>query len=1180
MRFPVTILWLTLWTMCVAQDCQEPPPRKDSEILLGSWHDESYQEGTQATYKCRPGFRTLGTITMTCRSGKWVSNNPSRICRKKPCGHPGDTPFGSFQLTVGEEFEYGAKVVYTCAQGYQLIGAVNYRECEPEGWTNNIPICEVVKCLPVTEPENGRVISGALEPGQEYSFGQVVKFECNSRFVLDGPKEIHCSADGSWSGEIPRCMEISCKLPQVINGKPLSTKGIFKENERLQYKCDKGYEYHERGDTTCTKFGWSPSPSCKEVVCNPPYIANGVFSPQRITHRADDKITYQCKNDFYPATKGNEIRCTSNGWVPTPRCSLKPCDFPEIKHGYLHNEERHKPYFPVEIGKYYYYSCHNGFVTDSQSSWDYLTCTKEGWSPKVPCRRKCYLYQVENGYSPGSGRYYFEGDSVNVKCNRDYSLQNGHSTITCTEQDWSPPPRCIRVKTCSKVDVNIENGFLSKSQHTYPVNNKAEYKCKSGFITADGKTSGNITCLENGWSTHPICIKSCDIPAFENSRAKNNGTWFKLNDKLDYECSDGYENTAGKATGSIVCGKDGWSDTPTCYERKCSVPTLTSGVNALPKEETYKIGDILTFSCRMKSNAIVGADSIQCYHFGWSPNPPLCKEHVKSCGPPPQLSNGQVKEETKEYAHNDVVEYDCNPKFLLKGSKKIRCVDGEWTTLPVCVEEKKTCRDIPVLEHGEALSPEPPYHHGDSVELRCTESFTMIGHGTITCLSGMWTQLPQCVERTKSLCPPPPQIPNSQDMTTTVNYQDGEKFSILCQENYIIQEKDEIVCKDGKWQSVPRCVEKISCAIPPHIENGGINSARTSYSSNQPSEIRYPHGTKLTYICEDGFQLSEEDGITCYMGKWSSPPHCVGLPCHPPPLIDQGVFSPVLDSYQHGEEVTYSCTEDFGIDGPETIKCYGGKWSTLPECKSTDCLELPTFPNAVLINPEKASYKSGEHIEYKCNQHFKLDGSNIVKCIKSKWKGSPTCKDISCGSPPTVKNAVISKQMARYPPGERVRYECNEPYHLYGEEEVMCLDGTWTEPPQCKDLEGKCGPPPPIENGDTTSFSLTEYAKGSSVEYQCQSYYVLEGNRFITCRDGQWSQPPKCLDACTVSKEEMEKHNIKLKWKRNQKLYSKANDTVEFECKWGYREETSRDSFRVICQEGKIKYPRCKRYFS
>lgn len=64
----------------------------------------------------------------------------------------------------------------------------------------------VVKCLPVTDPENGRVISGALGPDQEYSFGQVIRFECDPGFKLEGPKEIHCSENGAWSGEKPSCV--------------------------------------------------------------------------------------------------------------------------------------------------------------------------------------------------------------------------------------------------------------------------------------------------------------------------------------------------------------------------------------------------------------------------------------------------------------------------------------------------------------------------------------------------------------------------------------------------------------------------------------------------------------------------------------------------------------------------------------------------------------------------------------------------------------------------------------------------------------------------------------------------------------------------------------------------------------------------------------------------------------
>lgn len=55
------------------------------------------------------------------------------------------------------------------------------------------------------------------------------------------------------------------------------------------------------------------------------------------------------------------------------------------------------------------------------------------------------------------------------------------------------------------------------------------------------------------------------MPVFKNARAKNNITWFKLNDTLDYECHDGYESNTGSTTSSIVCGDNGWSDLPVCY---------------------------------------------------------------------------------------------------------------------------------------------------------------------------------------------------------------------------------------------------------------------------------------------------------------------------------------------------------------------------------------------------------------------------------------------------------------------------------------------------------------------------------------------------------------------------------------------------------------------------------------
>uniref|UniRef100_A0AC11EPQ4 Uncharacterized protein n=1 Tax=Ovis aries TaxID=9940 RepID=A0AC11EPQ4_SHEEP len=59
---------------------------------------------------------------------------------------------------------------------------------------------------------------------------------------------------------------------------------------------------------------------------------------------------------------------------------------------------------------------------------------------------------------------------------------------------------CLQLETCSKSEIRIENGFLSESTFTYPLNKQTEYKCKPGYVTADGKTSGLITCLQDGWS--------------------------------------------------------------------------------------------------------------------------------------------------------------------------------------------------------------------------------------------------------------------------------------------------------------------------------------------------------------------------------------------------------------------------------------------------------------------------------------------------------------------------------------------------------------------------------------------------------------------------------------------------------------------------------------------------------
>ncbi|GAB5583561.1 complement factor H-related protein 5 [Prionailurus iriomotensis] len=490
-----------------------------------------------------------------------------------------------------------------------------------------------------------------------------------------------------------------------------------------------------------------------------------------------------------------------------------------------------------------------------------------------------------------------------------------------------------------------------------PIGKTFYYSCEYSFVSPSKSFWNRITCREEGWSPTPRCLRLCFFPFVENGHSASSGQTHLEGDTVQIVCDIGYSLPGN--TDIITCLEDGWSSPP-----KCSSTGLVR----------------------------VGPDSVQCYHFGWSPNFPTCKEQVQSCGQPPQLPNGKTKQIRKEeYEHGEMVEYDCNPAFLMMGPKNVQCIDGEWTNLPTCFEHVKTCGYVPHLKNGYAQPSVPPYRPGVSVEVHCRNAYTMVGNNVITCIDGMWTELPKCVAT------------------------------------------DQLK----------------SCKIP-----------------------------------------------NFYRRK---------------------LISPWMPEYNHNARINYRC---LGKSAQMQISCINGNWYPEPNCR-------------------------GKETQL-------------------------------CPPPPQIPNAQNMLTTVNYQDGEKVAILCKENYLLHGAREIVCKSGKWQSLPQCIESTQYCGSPPPISNGDITSFPLTVYPPGSKVQYHCQSFYELRGSIDVTCRNGQWSEPPKCIDACIISEDNMNKYNVQLRGKDTKKLYVKTGDFVEFECKWPHRANTSIQSFRAICQEGEVEYPRCE----
>ncbi|XP_070795407.1 complement factor H-related protein 2-like [Pituophis catenifer annectens] len=374
----------------------------------------------------------------------------------------------------------------------------------------------------------------------------------------------------------------------------------------------------------------------------------------------------------------------------------------------------------------------------------------------------------------------------------------------------------------------------------------------------------------------------------------------------------------------------------------------------------------------------------------------------------------------------------------------------------------------------------------------------------------------------------------------------------------------------------PGCFSQNECEEPDEIDFGEIVSAE---------KAKYLENDRVQYRCNPSYVLEGPEWIQCKGQEWTpQPPKCLA-PCS---ITRQQLAAKNLFLFgnqrkarliQSNHSLQFQCNEGYVLVVPSVRECVDG-YMDFPLCiseRGKNCRDPPRIENGDIIPLSEQQYRSGSLVEFRCQMYYAMEGQNRSYCDDGTWTKVPVCLQITCNSP-SILHGSFKPQRTIYHDGDLIQIQCDSGFTFEpdnGEKVVECTKNGWSPSPKCVDIEGKCGRPPRVENGDIVDSIKPIYLHSESVIYQCQNFYAMQGSPRVTCQNGHWSQTPTCRVPCTASEEDMREHNIRLKWKRADKIYSEDGNIVEFVCLRDYKPHPNSRPLRVNCVDGKFDYPDC-----
>uniref|UniRef100_A0A2K6AHR2 L-selectin n=1 Tax=Mandrillus leucophaeus TaxID=9568 RepID=A0A2K6AHR2_MANLE len=235
----------------------------------------NFSYSSSCSVSCDRGYLPSSVETTQCMSsGEWSAPVPA--CKVVECDAVTNPANGFVECFQNPgSFPWNTTCTFDCEEGFELMGAQSLQCTSSGNWDNEKPTCKAVTCRAIRQPQNGSVRC-SHSPAGEFTFKSSCNFTCEEGFMLQGAAQVECTTQGQWTQQVPVCEVVKCSSLAVLEKINMSCSGEPVFGTVCNFACPEGWRLNGSAAMTCGATGhWSGMlPTCEAPTeSNTPLVA-------------------------------------------------------------------------------------------------------------------------------------------------------------------------------------------------------------------------------------------------------------------------------------------------------------------------------------------------------------------------------------------------------------------------------------------------------------------------------------------------------------------------------------------------------------------------------------------------------------------------------------------------------------------------------------------------------------------------------------------------------------------------------------------------------------------------------------------------------------------------------------------------------------------------------------------